>query len=255
VDHDYDLIVIGGGAAGLAAAQAGAAAKARPLLVSEGEIGGECTFTGCVPSKTLIEAAARGAGFPEALAAVRKTIAAIAATETADVLTRNGVNVLRGHAEFTAPRQFTMDGRTLRARGFVLATGSRPAARLLPAADLAASKVIGQVLAADGITVRGVRRDRASSSTCLALALRLPGSALTGEARSPSTCIWLPRRRRLRGRRLYCLDAVHPRRLRDGPDSRQQCAAQALVTTGQLHHQRHPADGVHRPADGLGRTH
>ena len=67
-DRDYDLIVIGGGAAGLAAAHAGAAARARTLLVSEGEIGGECTFTGCVPSKTLIEAAARGATFAEAKA-------------------------------------------------------------------------------------------------------------------------------------------------------------------------------------------
>ena len=55
---DRDLVVIGGGTAGLGAALAGAAAGARTLLVSEGEIGGECTFTGCVPSKTLIEAAA-----------------------------------------------------------------------------------------------------------------------------------------------------------------------------------------------------
>jgi pyruvate/2-oxoglutarate dehydrogenase complex dihydrolipoamide dehydrogenase (E3) component len=132
VDHDYDLIVIGGGAAGLAAAQAGAAAKARTLLVAEGETGGECTFTGCVPSKTLIEAAARGAGFTEAMTAVRKTVAAIAATESADVLTRRGIGMLRGHAEFTAPRQVAVDGRTLLARGFVLAAGSRPAVPPVP---------------------------------------------------------------------------------------------------------------------------
>ncbi|HEY5986969.1 MAG TPA: FAD-dependent oxidoreductase [Streptosporangiaceae bacterium] len=67
---DYDLIVIGGGAAGLGAARAGAAAGARTLLVSESEIGGECTFTGCVPSKTLIETAARRAAFSDAIAAV-----------------------------------------------------------------------------------------------------------------------------------------------------------------------------------------
>ncbi|HET9970560.1 MAG TPA: FAD-dependent oxidoreductase [Streptosporangiaceae bacterium] len=127
MDRDYDLIVIGGGAAGLAAAQAGAAARARTLLVAEGEIGGECTFTGCVPSKALIEAAARGAAFPDAAAAVRKAVAAIAATETADVLTRRGIEVLRGHAAFRSPREITVDGRGLRARGFVVATGSRPA--------------------------------------------------------------------------------------------------------------------------------
>ena len=97
----YGLIVIGGGAAGLGAARAGAAAGARTLLVSEGEIGGECTFTGCVPSKTLIEAAARGAAFPGAMTAVRDAVAAIAATETAEVLAREGIEVLRGRAAFT----------------------------------------------------------------------------------------------------------------------------------------------------------
>lgn len=127
MDRDYDLIVIGGGAAGLATAQAGAAARARTLLVAEGEIGGECTFTGCVPSKTLIEAAARGASFAEATAAVRKVVATIAATETAEVLSRRGIEVLRGHAAFTSPREITVDGRALHARGFVVATGSRPA--------------------------------------------------------------------------------------------------------------------------------
>jgi pyruvate/2-oxoglutarate dehydrogenase complex dihydrolipoamide dehydrogenase (E3) component len=96
------------------------------LLVSEGEPGGECTFTGCVPSKTLIEAAARGAPFPEAMAAVRQAVAAIAATETPDVLERQGIEVLRGHAAFTSLRQISVDGRALRARSCVLATGSRP---------------------------------------------------------------------------------------------------------------------------------
>jgi pyruvate/2-oxoglutarate dehydrogenase complex dihydrolipoamide dehydrogenase (E3) component len=127
VDRDYDLIVIGGGAAGLAAALAGAAARARTLLVAEGQLGGECTFTGCVPSKTLIEAAARGASFTEAAAAVREAVAAVAATETAEVLARRGIEVVRGRAAFTSPREVTVDGRVLRARGFVVATGSRPA--------------------------------------------------------------------------------------------------------------------------------
>jgi pyruvate/2-oxoglutarate dehydrogenase complex dihydrolipoamide dehydrogenase (E3) component len=96
-------------------------------LVAEGEIGGECTFTGCVPSKTLIEAAARGAAFTDATAAVHKAVAAIAATETGEVLTRRGIEVVRGRAAFTSPREVTEDGRVVRARGFVVATGSRPA--------------------------------------------------------------------------------------------------------------------------------
>ena len=134
--------MIGGGAAGLAAAHAGAGARARTLLVSEGEVGGECTFTGCVPSKTLIEAAARSATFAEAIAAVRKAVAAIAATETAAVLEHYGIEVLRGHAAFASPRQVTVDGRALRARGFVLATGSRPAIPAVP--GLAGGAVLDQ---------------------------------------------------------------------------------------------------------------
>ena len=129
---DYDLVVIGGGAAGLGAARAGAATGAQTLLVSEGEIGGECTFTGCVPSKTLIEAAARGMAFPVAMAAVRHAIEAIAATETAELLAREGIKVLRGRAAFTSPREISADGRPVRARRFVIATGSRPAVPAVP---------------------------------------------------------------------------------------------------------------------------
>ncbi|HUY47201.1 MAG TPA: FAD-dependent oxidoreductase [Streptosporangiaceae bacterium] len=129
---DYDLIVIGGGAAGLGAARAGAAAGARTLLVSEGEIGGECTFTGCVPSKTLIEAAARGAAFPATMAAVSGAIAAIAATESAEILSREGIEVLRGRAVFTTPRGISVGGCAVRAGRFVIATGSRPAVPPVP---------------------------------------------------------------------------------------------------------------------------
>src|SRR6266568_3797447 len=101
--------MIGGGAAGLGAARAGAAAGARVLLMAEGEIGGECTFTGCVPSKTLIETAARGTAFPAAMAAVRHAVAAIAATETPDVLGADGIEVLRGRAVFTSSREVSLD--------------------------------------------------------------------------------------------------------------------------------------------------
>jgi len=132
VTEVWDLVVIGGGAAGLGAARAGAAAGARVLLISDGEIGGECTFTGCVPSKTLIEAAARGTGFAAAMSAVRGAVAAIAATETAEALGREGIEVLRATAAFTSPREVKAGRRALRARGFVIATGSRPAIPPVP---------------------------------------------------------------------------------------------------------------------------
>ena len=127
MSEDYELVVIGGGAAGLGAARAGAAVGAHTLLVADGEIGGECTFTGCVPSKALIEAAARGAAFPAAMAAVRDAVAGIAATETAEVLAREGIEVLRGQVAFAAPNEISVDGRAVRARRFAIATGSQPA--------------------------------------------------------------------------------------------------------------------------------
>src|SRR6516162_10878253 len=129
---DHDLVVIGGGTAGLAAALAGVAAGARTLLVSEGEIGGECTFTGCVPSKTLIEAAARGATFPVAMAAVRRVVPEIAAVVAAEVQAAEGIEVRRGRAVFVSPGEISVDGRVLRARRFIIATGSWPAVPPVP---------------------------------------------------------------------------------------------------------------------------
>ena len=132
VRADYDLVVIGGGAAGLGAARAAAAAGARTLLVSDGKIGGECTFTGCVPSKALLEAAARGDSFAAAMAAVRAAITGIAATETAQTLAGEGIEVLRGRAAFIGRREIGVAGRVLRAPRFVIATGSRPAVPPVP---------------------------------------------------------------------------------------------------------------------------
>ena len=54
---DYDLIVIGGGSAGLTAAEFAAQLGRKVALVEKNRIGGDCTWTGCVPSKTLLKAA------------------------------------------------------------------------------------------------------------------------------------------------------------------------------------------------------
>ena len=124
---DYDLIVVGGGAGGIAAARAGVHRGARTLLVQDGPIGGDCTFTGCVPSKALIEAAARGASFADAMGAARRSIQSIAATETDEVFRCEGVEVLHGWAEFRAPATIDVDGRRFTGRRYVIATGASPA--------------------------------------------------------------------------------------------------------------------------------
>ena len=66
------------------------------------------------------------------MATVRDAVAAIAATETAEVLAREGIEVLRGRVAFTSPGEVRVDGRVLRARRFVIATGSRPAVPPVP---------------------------------------------------------------------------------------------------------------------------
>lgn len=129
---DYDLIVIGGGAAGLAAARTALRLGARTLLVHEGPLGGECTFTGCVPSKTLIEAARQRISYDEAHRRVEDTVARIARTEDAVTLTGEGIDVRQGRARFLTPTQIEVDGVRITARRFVVATGSRPASPAVP---------------------------------------------------------------------------------------------------------------------------
>jgi pyruvate/2-oxoglutarate dehydrogenase complex dihydrolipoamide dehydrogenase (E3) component len=127
MERERELIVVGGGPGGIAAARAAARAGVRPLLVQLGPIGGDCTFTGCVPSKTVIEAAARGESFAAAMRAARRAIESIAAGEDDDVFRREGIDVLHGWATFRSPHQLDVDGSVLRSRRFVIATGTQPA--------------------------------------------------------------------------------------------------------------------------------
>jgi len=123
---DYDLVVIGGGAGGLGAARAGARRGARTLLVQRGPLGGDCTFTGCVPSKALIEAAAGGATFDDAVATVHRAVATIAAAEDDDAVSREGIEVRHGWARLRSDGAVDVDGQAVRGRRIVLATGAGP---------------------------------------------------------------------------------------------------------------------------------
>jgi pyruvate/2-oxoglutarate dehydrogenase complex dihydrolipoamide dehydrogenase (E3) component len=214
-DQGHDLIVIGGGAAGLAAARTGAGLGARTLLVAEGPIGGDCTFTGCVPSKTLIEHAARGASFAEAMTAVRDAVQTIAATETADVLRGEGIEVLPGRAVFLVGARpavpsvpglgglpyltsETVFGLEERPRSLAVLGGGttgcelaqafhrlgvrvdvvEAADRVLPGADPDASEVVADVLAREGLTVRTGAGVVAAEAASGGVRLRLAGGAV-----------------------------------------------------------------------------
>ena len=124
VRRDYDLVVIGGGAGGLVAAREARRHKASVVIVQDGPMGGDCTHTGCVPSKALLAAAARGESFREAMAAVHRAVAHIAATEDAAALHVQGIDVIAGYARFQTPSTIDVDGTTITSKRFVVATGA-----------------------------------------------------------------------------------------------------------------------------------
>lgn len=129
---NHDLIIVGGGAGGLGAARAARWAGADVLLVNEGPLGGDCTFTGCVPSKTLLAAAAQGFEFGAAMARVESTVERIAATETADVLRAEGIAVREGRARLTTHDTVVVDDDRITAPRIIVATGGRPVVPPIP---------------------------------------------------------------------------------------------------------------------------
>lgn len=130
--RDYDLVVIGGGAGGLVAAREARRRHARVVIVQDGQLGGDCTFTGCVPSKALLSAAGRCMSFTAAMASVQRAVAQIAATEDADALAREDIKVIPGYAKFRNPTTVEIDGLEVRGRRFIVATGARPLVPSIP---------------------------------------------------------------------------------------------------------------------------
>src|SRR5262245_46892469 len=144
-----DICVIGAGSGGLSVAAAAAAFGVPVVLVEKGKMGGDCLNYGCVPSKALIAAGRHayalrhgtqfGIGdvepaidFGQVNRHVHEVIAAIAPNDSAERFTALGVHVFRERARFTDPRTVVAGDVEIRARRFVIATGSSPAIPPIP---------------------------------------------------------------------------------------------------------------------------
>lgn len=135
----WDLVVLGGGTAGIVAAKTAARLGSDVLLIERHRTGGDCLWTGCVPSKALLGRAHRprasSADFVEAIAHAHAAIAIIEPVDSPDDLRLAGVTVVHGDGVFTGPRSLTVEGTTVRFRHAVLATGSAPIVPPIPGID------------------------------------------------------------------------------------------------------------------------
>lgn len=138
-----DLCIIGAGSGGLSIAAGAAQLGRRVVLIEKGEMGGDCLNYGCVPSKALLAAAAKAQSFRTAskfgigaeepvvdfaavMDHVRGVIKAIEPHDSQERFEGLGCTVIRAHGAFTGPDRLAAGGKTVRAKRFVIATGSSP---------------------------------------------------------------------------------------------------------------------------------
>lgn len=151
---DYNLLVIGGGSAGLVSAYIAAAVKAKVALIEKHKLGGDCLNTGCVPSKALIRSAKAAdtmrhanryglesvpvkGSFKNIMNRVKDVVTKIEPHDSPERYQKLGVDCIFGEASFISPWELEVkhnDGRTerLTARSIVVATGGKPAMPPIP---------------------------------------------------------------------------------------------------------------------------
>ena len=139
----YDLIVIGAGSGGLTGAEFAANLGAKVALVEKHRVGGDCTWTGCVPSKALLKVAkvaqsvrtADHFGITTGMEQVdmgrvrdyvNSAVVEIYQHETPERLQAKGIEVVLGAARFVDERTIEVNGRHLQAKHFLITTGAQP---------------------------------------------------------------------------------------------------------------------------------
>lgn len=146
---DANVVVIGGGSAGLVSAIIAVGAKAKTVLVEKHKMGGDCLNTGCVPSKSIIRSgrimsyirrareygltdASAAVDFPAVMDRVQGVIKIIEPHDSVERFTSLGVECVQGNAYIKSPFEVEVDGRTITTRSIIVATGARPLVPPIP---------------------------------------------------------------------------------------------------------------------------
>jgi len=141
--YDYDLIVLGGGAAGFVSSKLAASLGKRVAMIEKNRLGGECTNNGCIPSKALINSSrtsyliknARKCGIDlstanlntdNVMSHVRSVVERVYSGHTPDVFNRLGIDVLFGAPTFKDNHRIELNGGKITSDKFIISTGSSP---------------------------------------------------------------------------------------------------------------------------------
>ncbi|MCH8815049.1 MAG: FAD-dependent oxidoreductase [Chloroflexi bacterium] len=142
--YDYDVVIVGVGSAGMVAAEVAFNMGVRAAMVERDRVGGDCLWTGCVPSKTLLSSAKAAHTIRNAAAygidagdlkidttkvwdRIKRVQEEIASTDdNADRFREMGVDVLEGEATFVAPHRISVGDREVSTKYALVCTGSRP---------------------------------------------------------------------------------------------------------------------------------
>jgi len=140
---NYDIVIIGSGSGGLTSAYTALGFGKKVLVIDKNLPGGECTWSGCIPSKALINEARRIHNAREvvgdfeydtsvAMKTVHNVINKVYEGESIVKLQADGIDFLKGHAKFISPYEVDVDGVVIIAKRFIISTGSSPLKPAIP---------------------------------------------------------------------------------------------------------------------------
>ncbi len=149
---DANVVVVGGGSAGLVTSLIVAGAKARVVLVEKHRMGGDCLYTGCVPSKSIIRSgrimeyirraedygivdATGKVDFAAVMRRVQTVIETIEPHDSPERFTSLGVECVSGAARLLSPYEVEVEGKRITTESIVIASGARPFIPLVPGLD------------------------------------------------------------------------------------------------------------------------